>query len=76
MDFGKDPVITDAFSGQEIKIWIFVMTPCFSRHLNAEVVKDQKVSTWLACHRLAFEFFDGVPVIAGVIRSNKKIGDV
>jgi transposase len=40
------------------------MTLCFSRHLYAEVVKDQKVSTWLACHRRAFGFFNGVTVIA------------
>jgi transposase len=71
VDFSKGPVITDAFSGEVIKTWIFVMTLCFSRHLYAEVVKDQKVSTWLAC-----QFFNGVPVIAGVIRSNKKIGGV
>jgi hypothetical protein len=76
VDFGKGPVITDAFSGEVIKTWIFVMTLCFSRHLYAEVVKDQKVSTWLACRRRAFEFFNGVPVIAGVIWSNKKIEGV
>ncbi len=74
VDFSKGPVITDAFSGEEIKTWIFVMTLCLSRFLYAEVVKDRKVSTWLACHRRPFEFFNGVPVIAGVIRSNKKLG--
>jgi transposase len=61
VDFGKGPDITDAFSGQEIKTWIFVMTLCFSRHMYAEIITDQKVPTWLACHRRAFEFFNGIP---------------
>jgi len=61
VDFGKGPTITDAFGGNQIKTWVFVMTLCFSRHMYAEVVTDQKVATWLACHRRAFEFFCGVP---------------
>ena len=60
VDFGKGPTITDVFTGAVIKTWIFVMTLCFSRHMYAEVVTDQKVGTWLACHRRAFEFFNGV----------------
>jgi hypothetical protein len=69
-DFGKGPDITDAFTGERFKTWIFVMTLCFSRHLYAEIVMDQKVSTWLSCHRRAFEFFNGVP--AKVIIDNPK----
>jgi len=61
VDFGKGPTIIDAFTGNEIKTWIFVMTLCFSRHMYAEIVTDQKVPTWLACHRRAFEFFNGIP---------------
>jgi len=64
VDFGKGPDITDAFTGKTFKTWIFVMTLCFSRHLYAEIVTDQKVSTWLSCHRRAFEFFNGVPAKA------------
>jgi hypothetical protein len=37
------------------------MVLSFSRHLYAEVVFDQKVETWLLCHRHAFEAFGGVP---------------
>lgn len=70
VDFGKGPSITDVFTGAEIKTWIFVMTLCFSRHMYAEIVTDQKVATWLACHRRAFEFFNGVP--AKVIIDNAK----
>jgi len=61
VDFGKGPDITDCFTGKEIRTWIFVMTLCFSRHIYSEIVEDQKLSTWLGCHRRAFEFFNGVP---------------
>ena len=61
VDFGKGPVITDVFTGEVISTWIFVMTLCFSRHMYAEIVTNQKVETWLACHRRAFEYFNGVP---------------
>jgi transposase len=61
VDFGKGPTVTDAWTGQVHKTWIFVMTLCFSRHMYAEIVTDQKLSTWLACHRRAFEFFNGIP---------------
>lgn len=60
VDFGTGPSITDVFSGDSFKTWVFVMTLCFSRHMYAEIVTDQKVATWLACHRRAFEFFNGV----------------
>ena len=60
VDFGTGPAITDVFTGKVKKTWIFVMTLCFSRHMYAEIVTDQKVPTWLACHRRAFEFFGGV----------------
>jgi transposase len=61
VDFGKGPVITDVFTGARLETWIFVMTLCFSRHMYAEIVTDQKVHTWQACHRRALEFFNGVP---------------
>ena len=61
VDFGKGPTITDAFTREVIPTWIFVMTLCFSRHQYAEIVPNQKVETWLACHRRAFEHFFGVP---------------
>ena len=70
VDFGKGPTIKDVFTGAVVKTWIFVMTLCFSRHMYAEIVTDQKVETWLACHRRAFEFFNGVP--AKLIIDNPK----
>lgn len=60
VDFGKGPDIRDVFTGVLQKTWIFVMTLCFSRHMYAEIVFNQKTATWLACHRRAFEFFGGV----------------
>ena len=70
MDFGKGPMITDVLTGEVISTWIFVMTLCFSRHMYAEIVTNQKVETWLACHRRAFEYFNGVP--AKLIIDNPK----
>ena len=48
VDFGKGPTIKDVFTGAIIKTWIFVMTLCFSRHMYAQIVTDQKVTTWLS----------------------------
>ena len=61
VDFGQGPLITDRASGEVIKTWIFVMTLAWSRHQYAQIVPNQKVETWLACHRHAFEWFNGVP---------------
>lgn len=62
VDFGQGPLIIDRVSGNTIKTQIFVMTLAFSRHQYAEIVPDQKIETWLACHRHAFEWFNGVPL--------------
>lgn len=61
VDFGKGPQIVDVFTGEIISTWFFVMTLAWSRHQYAEFVTNQKVVTWLGCHRRAFEFFGGVP---------------
>jgi transposase len=61
VDFGMGPVITDRKSGEITKTWIFVCTLAWSRHQYAEVVRNQSIETWLACHRHAFEWFNGVP---------------
>jgi transposase len=61
VDFGSGPLITDRQTNATFKTWFFVMTLAWSRHQYAEVVRDQSVATWLACHRHAFEWFNGVP---------------
>jgi len=61
VDFGKGPEITDVYTGEIFKTWVFVMVLAWSRHQYAELVRDQSVETWLGCHRRAFEHFNGVP---------------
>ena len=60
----------DPAHGELRRTWCFVMTLCFSRHQYVEFVWDQSVSTWLGCHRRAFEWFTGVP--ARLIIDNAK----
>lgn len=61
VDFGTGPDIIDCWTGECHKTWFFVMTLAFSRHQYLEFVLNQRVETWLSCHRHAFEFFAGVP---------------
>ena len=61
VDFGAGPLLADPRTGELRKSWFFVMTLCWSRHQYAELVWDQKVMTWLACHRRAFNWFGGLP---------------
>lgn len=61
VDFGYAGRLLDPVSGEERRAWSFVMTLSYSRHQYAELVFDQRVGTWLACHNHAFEFFGGVP---------------
>ena len=51
VDFGRGPTIKDVLTHQSIATWIFVMVLAWSRHQYAEIVPDQKVETWLCCHR-------------------------
>ena len=51
VDFGKGPEVLDPRTGELLSTWVFVMTLAWSRHAYAEVVTDQKVATWLGCHR-------------------------
>lgn len=60
IDFGAGPALIHE-SGHTLKTWFFVMTLCWSRHQYVELVLDQTVETWLACHRRAFEWFGGCP---------------
>lgn len=61
VDFGYAGRLVDAATGQERKAWAFVMTLSWSRHQYVTFVWDQKVETWLRCHRQAFTYFGGVP---------------
>ena len=61
VDFGYAGMMIDPKSGKLRKSWVFVMTLSWSRHQYAEFVWDQKIATFLRCHRNAFEFLGGVP---------------
>ncbi len=70
VDFGAGPVLVDTRTGEEVKTWFFLMTLCWSRHQYAEMILNQKVDTWLACHRHALEWFNGV--VGRIIIDNPK----
>jgi hypothetical protein len=61
VDFGSAGTLLDPTGRRPRRAWVFVMTLSYSRHQYAELVFDQNIGTWLACHRHAFEWFSGVP---------------
>lgn len=61
VDFASIGPLFDPLSGRLRPAYAFVATLSYSRHQYAELVFDQKVPTWLALHRHAFESFGGVP---------------
>jgi len=61
VDFGYAGLMIAPETGKLRKTWAFVMTLAWSRHQYVEFVWDQKVATFLRCHRNAFEFFGGIP---------------
>jgi transposase len=60
VDFGYVGMCRDG-GGKLRKVWAFIMTLSWSRHLYVEFVFDQKMETWLTCHENAFHWFGGVP---------------
>lgn len=70
VDFGSAGRFLDPGSDRVRSAHVFVMTLSFSRHQYAELVFDQKIPSWIACHRHAFEWFAGVP--ARVVLDNLK----
>jgi transposase len=61
VDFGSGPILYNPVTGKEQKTYFFVMTLCCSRHMYVEFVWDQKIKTWLRCHKNAFAWFKKVP---------------
>ncbi|HEX9921653.1 MAG TPA: IS21 family transposase [Anaerolineae bacterium] len=70
VDFGNVGQLFDPVTGRLRSAYVFVATLGYSRHQYAELVFDQKIPTWLALHRRAFESFGGVP--ARVVPDNLK----
>jgi len=65
VDFGYAGYTIDPTTGKARKgpegAPAFVLVLSWSRHLYAELVYDQRIATWLLCHRHAFAFWDGCP---------------
>ncbi len=61
VDFGSVGQLYDPDKGRARRAHVFVATLSYSRHQYAELVFDQKVPTWIALHRNAFESWGGVP---------------
>lgn len=70
VDFGSVGKLYDPKKGSIRNAYVFVATLSYSRHQYAEIVFDQKIPTWIALHRRAFEYFGGVPRI--VVPDNLK----
>lgn len=60
VDFGTAGKLLDPVSGKERVGYCFVMTLSCSRHQYVEFVFDQKMPTFVGCHRRAFAYFGGV----------------
>lgn len=61
VDFGPLGRLYDPSTDRLRTAYVFVATLCYSRHQYAEIVFDQKMPTWIALHRRAFEYWGGVP---------------
>ena len=61
VDFGSAGKMRDRKIGKLRQAYCFVMTLSYSRHQYVEFVFDQKMETWIGCHRRAFESFGGAP---------------
>ena len=61
VDFGYVGMLYDPVTQRMRRAYVFVATLCYSRHQYAELVFDQKVSTWIGLHKRAFQFWGGVP---------------
>ncbi len=70
VDFGYVGKLYDPLEGKARKAWVFVMVLSHSRHMWADIVFDQKATTWVDLHIRAFRALGGVPKI--IIPDNLK----
>lgn len=61
VDFGYVGHLWDPEAKMVRRAWVFVMVLGYSRHVFAQVVFDQKATTWVRLHIEAFKHFGGVP---------------
>lgn len=60
---GDQPTIIDYDTKEKTTLHVFVMALPYSGYFYAEAFPDEKMASWLAGHRHAFEFFGGCPVM-------------
>lgn len=65
---------TDSFTGEVVKVYLFVATLSYSMYSYVEPTLDMKMDTWIKCNIHMFEFFNGVT--RRVICDNLKTGVV
>jgi len=70
VDFGSVGQLYDPATGRIRTAYAFVATLSFSRHQYAELVFDQKITTWIRLHRQTFAYFGGV--VRRVVPDNLK----
>lgn len=61
VDFGYVGILVDPETRKPRRAWVFVMVLCYSRHMFARIVFDQRAETWVRLHMEAFADFGGVP---------------
>jgi transposase len=72
IDFGYLGTWQMPSTGKRRRLWAFVIILAFSRHMFVRVVNRMDQREWLQCHKLAFEFFGGVP--RRIVPDNLKTG--
>lgn len=64
VDWAGDPAeVTDPYTGEIIKVWIFVGVMTYSQYAFVEAFIDEKQGSWITAHVHMFEFFGGVTPI-------------
>lgn len=74
--------LTDPFTGETAKAYLFVATLPYSQYSYVEATLDMRQNTWLLCHVRAYEFFGGVAVrcvcdnLRTGVRSHPREGEI
>ena len=79
---GKTMSYTDVYTGEIIRVNLFVATLPYSQYSYVEPTHDMKMETFLRCHIHMYEFFGGVPtrticdnLKTGVVK-HPKVGEI
>lgn len=58
---GSTLKVTDRFTGEDLKAYVFIATLPYSQYSYVEAFLDMKSANWLIAHIHAFEYFGGIP---------------